>query len=87
MAAYPPCAVLRFHRGPMLTGRAYCGRNHQDPTRIVTVIITDKRDPGWTPETQNVYDEGEWRDGILLESLEAFAMLRLLSRGFYVTAP
>jgi hypothetical protein len=82
-----PCAKLAFHRGPKLTGRAYCGRGVIDPTRIMTVLITHSRDPSWTPLSPMTWDEGEWRDDILLESLEAFAMLRLLSRGFYVTAP
>lgn len=81
------CAMLAFHRGPMLTGRIYCGRDRQEPTRIVTVIITDKRDPMWTPDTQMVFDEGEWLDGTPIEALEAFAMLRLQARGFYLTAP
>lgn len=81
------CAMLTFHRGPMLTGRIYCGRGREDPTRIITVIITDKRDPMWTPETPSVYDEGEWLDGTPIEALEAFAMLRLIARGFYLTAP
>ena len=82
-----PCAKLAFHRGPMLTGRAYCGQDVKNPTRITTVLITDKRDPSWTPDTQNVFDEGEWHDDILLEALEAFAMLRIAERGFYLTTP
>lgn len=81
------CAMLTFRRGPKLTGRIYCGRGVIDPTRTTTVIITDQRDPMWTPDMQNVFDEGEWLDGTPIEALEAFAMLRLIARGFYLTAP
>lgn len=82
-----PCIRLEFHRGPTLTGRAYCGRSIDKPTRIVTVLITDQRDPMWTPATSMVFDEGEWLDGTPKEVLEGFAMIRIAQRKFYLTTP
>jgi hypothetical protein len=74
---------LNFHRGPTLTGVACCGRNPHDPTRITTVLLTDQRDPSWTPGTQNVFDEGEWREDMIPEILQGYALSRIHQRGFY----
>jgi hypothetical protein len=56
------------------------------PYRVVSVIITDKRDPRWTPENAGDYmkDIGPWAGPYLSDYLEAEAMLHAAACGFHL---
>jgi len=86
MTAPVTSVTLNLHRGPMLTGRVHCGKNQAEPPRLVSVIITDRRDPSWTPENAHRYvlDLGPWVPDTLPKYLEAEAMLHAAACGFYI---